>query len=94
MTSKIVKTEVFKSSLDLGEQSVEEFSADLHSALRAEFPGFEWLWVNQLHGNRAIVYMENDSQAGSFEVAFVRTSDGFTFGEPIEVTAMTIYVRV
>ena len=96
MLSRPVITEVFKAKLDLGIQSVQEFSNDLLSALRELHSGAEWIWVEQLYGERVIVYVEMRGDSGKYyEHTFERKDDGsFTFGEAVEVMLARQFVRV
>lgn len=91
-----VSVNVYKSSINLGSQSVEEFTADLVVALRELYPSAKWFWISEVYGDRVIASIEGENYESSyFEHPYSRSIDGeFTFGAGVEVKRVSTFVKV
>ena len=90
----LVQVEIYKSKLDLGSQSVDEFMSDMSAALADVYPNGNWLWIATLYGDRVILSVAQNDESKYFEHTYERKDDmSFTFGPAVEVKRVSQYVR-
>jgi len=101
MGSKKIKTQIYKSSIDLRNgETVDEFIDSLFVSARSLFPDSDWVWVVEVRSSAVVVSVsEQDSglvyKDKYFELNYSRLLDGaFEFSEPVEVEKYSYWVEV
>jgi sulfatase maturation enzyme AslB (radical SAM superfamily) len=98
--ARMIEISVFKSDLDLGSMSVQDFSTAIRDALMAaSYSNARWFWVEQLYGDRVIVCveMEGDTYTCKYyehAYSYDKVAAKFTFGEGYEMKRVSQFVRV
>lgn len=92
-----VKTQVYKSALDLAGETVDEFLDSLRKAAKEQlsFPNqSDWLWLSEVRASTAIFtfYDESEMTERHFEHQFSRGLEGkFEFSEGTEVEKLSYW---